>query len=54
LVPEAREAMKTRYSQPVADFPFDKDVITSFGGEWGTLMSKLRSCSRRSLTAASP
>jgi hypothetical protein len=33
LVPEAREAMKMRYSQLVADFPFDKDVITPFGGE---------------------
>jgi hypothetical protein len=40
LVPEAREAMKTRYSQLVTDFPFDKDVITPFGGEWDTLMCK--------------
>jgi hypothetical protein len=40
LVPEAREAMKTRYSQPVAYFPFDKDVITPFGSEWDALMCK--------------
>jgi hypothetical protein len=40
LAPEAREAMKTRYAQLVADFPFDKDVITPFGGEWDTLMCK--------------
>jgi hypothetical protein len=40
LVPEAREAMKTRYSQLVADFPFDKDVITPFGGEWDALLCK--------------
>jgi hypothetical protein len=40
LVPEAREAMKTIYSQLVADFPFDKDVITPFGGERDTLMCK--------------
>ena len=40
LVPEAREAMKTRYSQLVADFPFDKDVIIPFGGEWDALMYK--------------
>jgi hypothetical protein len=38
LVPEAREAMKTRCAQLVADFPFDKDVITPFRGEWDTLM----------------
>jgi hypothetical protein len=30
LVPKAREAMRTRYAQLVADFPFDKDVITPF------------------------
>jgi hypothetical protein len=40
LVPEAREAMKTRYAQLVADFPVDKDVITPFGGECDTLMCK--------------
>jgi hypothetical protein len=39
LVPEVREAMKTRYAQLVADFPFDKDVITSFE-EWDMLMCK--------------
>jgi hypothetical protein len=40
LVPEAPEAMKTRYSQPVVDFPFDKDVFTPFGGEWDSLVCK--------------
>jgi hypothetical protein len=40
LVSEAREAMRTRYSQLVADFPFDKDVITPFGGEWDTPMCR--------------
>jgi hypothetical protein len=28
LVPEAREAMRTRCTQLVADFHFDKDVVT--------------------------
>jgi hypothetical protein len=34
MVPEARDAIDVRYKQLVADFPFDKDTITPFGGEW--------------------
>jgi hypothetical protein len=41
LVPEAHEAMNTRYPQLVADFLFDKDVITPFGGEWDAPMCKI-------------
>jgi hypothetical protein len=40
LVPEAQEAMKTRYTQLETVFLFDKDVITPFGEEWDTLMCK--------------
>jgi hypothetical protein len=47
LVPEAREAMKTRCTQLVADFPFDKDVITPCGGEWDTLMCKFEDMFRK-------
>jgi hypothetical protein len=34
MVPEARDAIDVRYKQLVADFPFDRDTITPFGGKW--------------------
>jgi hypothetical protein len=34
MVPEARDAMDVRYTQLVAKFPFHKDPITPFGGDW--------------------
>jgi hypothetical protein len=40
LVPEAREAIGKRYSQLVADFPFDKDAIVPFGGERDALLCR--------------
>jgi hypothetical protein len=55
LLPEAREAMKMRYSKLVADFPFDKDVITPFEGEWVALMCKFENLFKeRFPTGASP
>jgi hypothetical protein len=34
MVPEALDAIDVRYKQLVADFPFDRDTITPFGGDW--------------------
>jgi hypothetical protein len=41
MVPEARNAMDVRYKQLVANFFFDKDPITSFGGDWDSTMCRI-------------
>jgi hypothetical protein len=55
MVPEARDAIDVRYKQLVADFPFDKDTITYFGGEWDEGVVRVetlfKEIANRSLTA---
>jgi hypothetical protein len=55
MVPEARDAMDVRYKQLVANFPFHREVITPFGGEWDAVMCRtenlFKEISNRSLAA---
>jgi hypothetical protein len=55
MVPAARDAMNVRYKQLVANFPFDKDPITPFGGDWDPTMCRIetlfKEISNRSLAA---
>jgi hypothetical protein len=41
MVPEARDAMDGRYKQLVANFPFDREAITPFGGDWDATMCRV-------------
>jgi hypothetical protein len=40
MVPEARDAIDVRYKQLVVDFPFDRETITHFGGDWDATMCR--------------
>jgi hypothetical protein len=55
MVPEARDAMDVRCKQLVANFPFGKDRITPFGGDWDPTMcgtdTLFKEISNRSLAA---
>jgi hypothetical protein len=41
MMPEARDAMDVRYKQLVANFPFDREATTPFGGNWDTTMCRV-------------
>jgi hypothetical protein len=41
MVPEARDTMDVRFKQLVANFPFDKDRVTPFGGDWDPTMCRI-------------
>jgi hypothetical protein len=55
MVPETRDTMDLRYKQLVANFPFDRETITHFGGDWDATMcmneTLLKEISNRSLAA---
>jgi hypothetical protein len=55
MVPEARDAMDVRYKQLVADFAFDRETTTPFGGDWDAIMCRtetlFKEISNRSLAA---